>query len=291
MLAVGGGQAPGGCEPRSAGATSLGEGSYGPQPCCWRESNCPQDHRWPQIPEAVPHHHSPPLEQSRRQSPQQLGEGSGRGPPQRNHGAQNSAGKDPPPYLEPTGSEGRSLGEGAIGAGLLASRQTVAGAGAGRPSVGHAALSPSCKAQAGRSGGARGAGGAGGGGKGPPARVGSLPHLGQRGWSRLPLSSPSLRPAALLHHHRQVARAVPEPVGAESTQPPGTQLPHVARRRQGQPQAQPALLTWCRSRRGLGSSCRLDGCQPCPTPGGPGVRSTCTRGRTSRSAGFPPPQR
>lgn len=116
MLAAGGGQAPGGCEPRSAGATSLGEGSYGPQPC-WRESNCPQDHRWPQIPEAVPHHHSAPLEQSRRQSLQQLGEGSGRGPLQRNHGAQNSAGKDPPPYLEPTGPEGRSLGEGQSGDG------------------------------------------------------------------------------------------------------------------------------------------------------------------------------
>lgn len=292
MLAAGGGQAPGGCEPRSAGATSLGEESYtGHNRAAGGRATVPKTTGGPK---------SPRLSLTTIRLPWNNPEGKvhsswGRGPGgdllNGITGLKTARERTPPPYLEPTGSERRSLGEGAIGAGLLASRQTVAGAEAGRPSVGHAALSPSCKAQAGRSGGAGGAGGAGGGGKGPPARVGSLPHLGQRGWSRLPPFSPSLRPAALLHHHRQVARAVPGPVGAERTQPPGTQLPHVSRRPQGQPQAQPALLTWCRSSRGLGSPRRLDGCQPRPTPGGPGVRSTCTRGWPSRSAGFPPPQR
>lgn len=32
-------------------------------------------------------------------------------------------------------------------------------------------------------------------GEGPPARVGSLPHLGQRGWSRLPPSARQLSSA------------------------------------------------------------------------------------------------
>lgn len=213
MLAAGGGQAPGSCEPRSAGATSLGEESYGPQPCCWRESNCPQDHRWPQIPEAVPHHHSPPLEQSRRQSPQQLGKGSGRGPPQRNHEAQNSAGKDPPPYLEPTGSERRSLGEGAVGAGLLASRQTVAGAEAGRPSVGHAALSPSCKAQAGRSGGAGGGRWCRWRGKGPS----------RSGWLTSPFRATGLVPPPTL-------LSLPPPRSSPSPPPAGCKSGAGARR-------------------------------------------------------------
>ena len=72
---------------------------------------------------------------------------------------------------------------------------SVAGAGAGRPSVGHAALSPSCKAQAGRSGGARGAGGAGGPragggvGAGPPALSLRVPLIFIKALKASPLAS------------------------------------------------------------------------------------------------------
>lgn len=99
----------------------------------------------------------------------------------------------------------------AMAAGLLASKQTVAGGGEGRPSVGHASPSPSCRAQAGRSGGAGGAGGASGGGGGP-SRPGWLTSpFRATGLVPPPTLPPSLRPAALLRHHRQVARAVPGP--------------------------------------------------------------------------------
>ena len=81
-----------------------------------------------------------------------------------------------------------------MGAGLLASRQTVAGGGEGRPSVGHAALSPSCKAQAGRSGGVGGAGGAGGGGG--PSRPGWLTSPFRATGLVRPPPLPSLPPSA-----------------------------------------------------------------------------------------------
>lgn len=121
----------------------------------------------------------PSLEQSQRQ-----GEGSQQRHPLQNHGAQNSLGKDPRPTrtvecLDVTGPQGCSLGAGSPvwGAGLLALGQTRC-LGERCPSEGHAVLSPSCRAQAGKS---RREGGA------IPllARpaVGSLPHFGRwRDW-------------------------------------------------------------------------------------------------------------
>lgn len=123
-----------------------------------------------------------------------VGEG---GPPQQNHGAQNSAGKGPPtpPHLEPTGPEGRSLGEGESGDGGGAAGFPVAGGGRDAPPRG---MRPRRHLAGRRRGGAEGLGGQVvpvGVGEGPPARVGSLPHLGQRGWSRLPPSAPQLSSA------------------------------------------------------------------------------------------------
>lgn len=180
-----------------------------------------------------------------------------------------------PPHLEPTGPEGLSLR-----AGLLASKQTGAW-GSDAPPRG---MRP-CRHLAGRRLGRRGGEG------GQPAT--GAPHS----WLTSPFRAagpasrpalPSLRPAALLCH-QQVARAVPVPAGAGRLQPPGTQLPHVARRRQGHPQPQPAPLTWSRSRRGRGSPRPLAACQPRPTPGCWVAQRTCTRGwRGPGLAGFPP---
>lgn len=74
----------------------------------------------------------------------------------------------------------------------------------------------------------QGAGGKGGGGPsaaGAPA-VGSLPHLGRRGWSPLPTSPP---PRSSISR-RAGCKSSASAARAGRTPPPGTQLPHVAGR-------------------------------------------------------------
>lgn len=92
------------------------------------------------------------------------------------------------------------------------------GVGQRRASEGHAAPSPSCRAPAGRVGGGPSAAGA-------PA-VGSLPHLGRRGWSPLPTSPP---PRSSISR-RAGCKSSASAARAGRTPPPGTQLPHVAGR-------------------------------------------------------------
>lgn len=150
--AAGGGQAPGGCESRWVGATS--PGGHRPLLCCWGKSSCPQDHRQPEIPGAAPStpHPSPGTFEKAAMAAAQ------RGAPART-GASKQRRKGPPPpsppRLRPLGSDS-SRGQGStgvmgsllMGAGLPALDQTP-GLREGRPSEGHAVLSPSCRAQTG----------------------------------------------------------------------------------------------------------------------------------------------
>ena len=168
----------------------------------------------------------PSLEQSRRQ-----GEGSQQGHRLREPRSSKQPRKDPYPTwmaegLDLTVPRGCSLGEGSpvLEAGLLALDQTRC-QGERRPFRG--ACSPVAILQ--------GAGGAEGGRASRCWRAPQLAHFPISGGgtsTRLPASPP---PAVLLCDE-QVARAVPAPTGAGHMQPPGTQLPHVARWRRGHPQ-------------------------------------------------------
>lgn len=220
MLAAGGGQAQEAANPEVLVPPPLGR-ELRPQ-LCWRESNCPQDHRWPQIPEAVPHHHSA-LEQSRRQKPAAAGEGSGGDLFNGITGLKTARERTPHPTWNPQVPRAEVWGGSlAMGAGPLASRQTVAGGGEGRPSRG--ACGPVAILQAGWEERRLCAGGWWR--RALPPRLPT--HLGQRVWSDLPPSPPSPPSAPQLSF--TTTRRLQEPVGAERTQPPGTQLPHVARR-------------------------------------------------------------
>lgn len=72
---------------------------------------------------------------------------------------------------------------------------------------------------------------------------------------------PTPSPPVPVCKEEQVAKGGERGRGAR---PPGTQLPHVARRRRGHPQPQPAPLTWSHSRRGQGRLAGLGACQPRP---------------------------
>lgn len=122
-----------------------------------------QDHRWPQIPGPAPPHTHPmlPLQQSSRQSPQPLGRGPGGDVLHRITGLKTAP--EGTPHPTPLGTD-RSRGP--KSAGGAAGFQANGGLGERRPSEGHAALSPSCRTQAGEKGG-----------RGGPARHGCAPQL------------------------------------------------------------------------------------------------------------------
>lgn len=72
---------------------------------------------------------------------------------------------------------------------------------------------------------------------------------------------PTPSPPVPVCKEEQVAKGGERGRGAR---PPGTQLPHVARRRRGHPQPQPAPLTWSHSRPPGPGSPRRPGCLPAP---------------------------
>lgn len=79
---------------------------------------------------------------------------------------------------------------------------------------------------------------------------------------------PTPSPPVPVCKEEQVAKGGERGRGAR---PLGTQLPHLARRRRGHPQPQPAPLTWFHSRRGQGRLAGLGACQPRPALGDSGA--------------------
>lgn len=97
---------------------------------------------------------------------------------------------------------------------------------------------------------------------------------------------PTPSPPVPVCKEEQVAKGGERGRGAR---PLGTQLPHVARRRRGHPQPQPAPLTWFHSRWGQG---RLAGLGASPAPLSETRARTCARGWQGRGCtGYPPPPR
>lgn len=161
ILTAGGGHAPGGWGPRRAGATS--PRGHRPQSWCWGESNCPRPQVAPN-PWGCPPHTPPPCFPCNNPAGRvrsRWGRGPGGDVLHRITGLKTAP--EGTPHPTPLGidrSRGPKSGGGAAGF------QANGGLGERRPSEGHAALSPSCRTQAGEKGG-----------RGGPARHGCAPQL------------------------------------------------------------------------------------------------------------------